>query len=430
MPKLTKRTIDAMKPRAAGDVFAWDSELPGFGVRLKPSGATSFAIQYRNKNGRSRRFTFGRYGVLTPEEARQQARGLLANVARGDDPADRRALDRGAMTVADLAREYVEKAGRGLILIRRGKRKKPSTVYSDRGKIERHIVPLLGHRTVKDLTPADVRAFVRDVIAGKTAANVKTGRHGRALVTGGPGAAARVTGLLGGIFSYAVGEGYRLDNPVRGVARPADNRREVHLDAAQYKVLGDALKCAEGKGPWQAVEAVWLLALTGCRRGEIMNLKRAECDVQGACLRLGDTKTGQSLRPLGGSALAVLKTALARSKGTYVFPSARSARGPYEGLPHASRRMFAGRAELAGLTPHGLRHAFASVADDLGFTEATIGALIGHRGSGSTTAGYIKKADPFLLMAADKIAGRVADMMAGRSVETGEVIELATARAG
>ncbi len=59
MPKLTKRTIDAMKPKAGGDLFAWDSELPGFGVRLKPSGATSFIIQYRNKNGRSRRFTFG-----------------------------------------------------------------------------------------------------------------------------------------------------------------------------------------------------------------------------------------------------------------------------------------------------------------------------------------------------------------------------------
>jgi len=92
--------------------------------------------------------------------------------------------------------------------------------------------------------------------------------------------------------------------------------------------------------------------------------------------------------------------------------------------------MVDGRAELSGLSPHGLRHAFASVADDLGFTEATIGALLGHGGSGSTTRGYIKKADASLVMAADRIAGRINDMMAGRAVETGEVIDLATARVG
>jgi hypothetical protein len=71
-----------------------------------------------------------------------------------------------------------------------------------------------------------------------------------------------------------------------------------------------------------------------------------------------------------------------------------------------------------------LRHAFASVADDLGMTEATIGALLGHGGSGSTTAGYITKADPFLIMAADKIAGRIADAMAGKAPAAADVIEL------
>jgi hypothetical protein len=80
------------------------------------------------------------------------------------------------------------------------------------------------------------------------------------------------------------------------------------------------------------------------------------------------------------------------------------------------------------VTLHGLRHAFSSVADDLGYTEATIGALIGHGGTGSTTSGYIKKADPFLIAAADKVAARIADMMAGRDVVSGEVVELAAAR--
>ena len=186
MTKITKRVVDAVRP-SGKEVFLWDDETAGFGLRVKLTGAKSFIIQYRNAQGRSRRLTLGRYGVLTVDEARRKARLSLASVLKGEDPAESRLLERGALTVADLCREYLAKAERGLILTKRGDTKKASTLYTDRGRIERHIIPLIGKRTVKDLTTADVRKFVQDVIAGKTAGEVQTPKRRRAIVRGGPG---------------------------------------------------------------------------------------------------------------------------------------------------------------------------------------------------------------------------------------------------
>ncbi|MFL5154569.1 MAG: Arm DNA-binding domain-containing protein, partial [Microvirga sp.] len=94
MPKLTKRQVDATRAEPGRDLFVWDEGLPGFGLRVKPTGSKSFVLQYRNRSGRSRRLTLGRFGVLTPEQARRDARLALADIARGGDPAECRAADR------------------------------------------------------------------------------------------------------------------------------------------------------------------------------------------------------------------------------------------------------------------------------------------------------------------------------------------------
>lgn len=246
--KISKRTLDALKTPGR-DTVHWDYELKGFGVRVRPGGSRTFIVQYRNAQGRERKVTVGQHGKLTADEARDEAKRLLAEVALKRDPVMTRQVERTAMTVRELCTLYLADCESGQVLGRGGKPKKASTLITDRGRIERHIIPLMGAKLAKDIAPADVKAFLKDVAAGKTAATVKTDKlRGKAIVTGGKGTARRTVGLMGGLFSFAVENGYMPQNPVRGVKRGADGKREFRLEPKEYRALGRTLSDAEGKG--------------------------------------------------------------------------------------------------------------------------------------------------------------------------------------
>lgn len=407
MAKLTKRAVEAAEPQGK-DYFLWCDELPGFGVRVFASGRRSYLIQYRS-SGRTRRVTIGLHGPVTAEQARKEALSLLGQVAKGDDPAEDKVMRRKSLTVAQLCASYLADAHKGLVLGRGGKAKKASSLVSDRGRIEHHIVPLLGTRLVQDLTRVDVQRLIRDVQTGKTAKSYRTKARGLVSVTGGAGAAARTSGLLGGILTYAIGEGIITSNPVRGVKRPADKKRDRRLSPDEFGALGRVLAEADAESEsWQSTDGIRLLCLTGCRLREIANLRWVEVDNAGSCLRLADTKEGRSVRPLGSAARQLLGRIQARSAGAFVVPATRGG-GGFGGIPDAMER-YAKRAGLQGVGAHTLRHSFASTAGDLGYSDSTIGAMLGHAGS-SVTSRYVHHLDAVLVAAADKVSEAIAVSM-------------------
>jgi hypothetical protein len=146
MPKLTKRTVDALAP-GSKDYFLWDSQIPGFGVRVMQSGAKTYQAQYR-KGGRTRRVSLGRHGKITADEARRLAKEVMGLVARGENPAEDISKHRKAPTVAALCERFFEAHAK--------ERCKISTQKEYRRAIDLFIVPALGSFKVVDVERRDI----------------------------------------------------------------------------------------------------------------------------------------------------------------------------------------------------------------------------------------------------------------------------------
>ncbi|AXK41324.1 tyrosine-type recombinase/integrase [Erythrobacter aureus] len=416
MVKLTKRAVEAAEPKAT-DYILWDEDISGFGLRVFPSGRRSYIVQYRQR-GRSRRMSIGPHGVWTAETARREARAQLGRVAAGNDPAEERLEDHRAMTVKQLCERYIEDLENGLILGKGGRPKKQSTIDTDIGRIRRHVIPLIGTRRVKDLTRADMVKIMRDIMAGKSRIIVKTKKlRGKSIVKGGPGTATRTLGLIGGILTYAIDLGVIDRNPAHGIKKPKYKVRERRLTEAEYGILGRLLAEAKKRDEfWPSTDIIRQIALTGCRRSEIITLKWCDVDIEGSCLRLSESKEGRSIRPIGLPVVEFLEAERQAATGSYVFPG-YGADTAFGGFPRQWNQLLGGT-PLEGVTAHVLRHSFASIGNDLGFTEVTIAALLGHA-KGSITSKYIHVLDATLITAADMIAGYVNALLDGTRFQQG-----------
>lgn len=359
MAKLTKRTVDSVRTPSK-ETVQWDDELPGFGLRAKPSGARSYVVQYRNRAGRSRRLTLGRHGVLTPREARDMARQILASTRNGHDPAEVRERHRTAATVADFAERWTERHAKT--------RKKATSLRGDESLLRLYVLPALGNRKLQDVTRADVERL-RDSLSDKqTTAN-------------------RVLALLSAMFNKAEAWGERDSgsNPCRHVERFAERRRERPLAPEEIGVLWRYLDRADRlqlEKP-AATLAIRLLLVTGCRLGEILTLRWEYLDLDRGVAELPSSKTGAKTVPLGRTGVELLKKAPQRS--AWVLPGAKSA-SPLVNLEKPWRRIRKAL-RLEDVRLHDLRHSFATQAIAAGLSLPKVGNLLGHK-SVATTARY------------------------------------------
>jgi len=248
-----------------------------------------------------------------------------------------------------------------------------------------------------------------DIIEGKSAKGRK-GRGGR--TTGGPGVAGRTVGTLRSLLGHALRLELIEKNPAAGVRQVAGNQKKRRLSEEELQLLGRTMReCAEeGEHP-TGLAAIRMLLLTGFRRMEALALERAWINTRRSYVSFPDTKGGEQVRAIGKAAAKLIEEQMRLSAGSrYLFP-ADWGEGHFVGVVRVLDRVCA-RAGLTDVTPHTLRHTFASVAGDLNFSELTIKGLLGHAPRG-VTQGYVHL-DVALVVAADQVSSRVEELLDGK----------------
>ena len=377
MPKLTKRLIDAAEVRDR-EYFIWDDDIPGFGIRILPSGRKSYVTQYRARR-RPRRMSLGLSTVLTCEQARKRAITIVAAVRNGEDPAAERDAGRRIITIGELADRFDKEH----IVVRL----KPNTAKEYRRNLQRFILPALGRLNVTEITRADVAKFHHDL------------RHI-------PYQANRCLEVISKMLNLAEMWGLRPDgsNPRKHIRKYPEKKRERFLSASELRRIGEVLREMECEGIElaSAILATRLLILTGCRLNEIMTLKWGHVDLTETVLRLPDSKTGAKLVHLGQPAMEILEGVDRIDRNPWVIT------GTLEGKHLSDLQPFwqrvRARAGLKDVRIHDLRHTFASTAVASGQGLYMIGKLLGHTQS-QTTARYAHLAVDPIKSAANSVSG-------------------------
>ena len=406
MPKLTQRLVEAAK---AGDrdIYLWDSEVRGFGLRVKPTDSKSFIVSLRigGRGGQQRRRLVGKPSIISVDKARQEARLMVAEAKSGKDPVAALIVERQKKRLRDVApvflADYVEV------------KCKPSYARECRRIFERHILPKFGTRPIADLTRSEITRWHHDMRETPYQAN-------------------RCLAVLSKSITWAIRHGYRDQgggNPCQYIEKFRESKRERYLSTEELQQLAAAFEAAE-RGPLpssktlrrrlppHAIAAIRLLLLTGARRDEIRTLRWQHVSLERRILLLPDSKTGQKTILLSESATDLIRAIPKLAGNPFVFP------GGKPGAPiHDLERPWQKIRKAAGLEDvrlHDLRHTFASIAAGAGHSLPIIGKLLGHT-QAATTARYAHIAANPARQAVDQIGELMQQFLRGQEKEKATV---------
>ncbi len=381
---ISRRTVETLAVEK--DTVFWDSELSGFGVRVYPSGSKYYVVQTRAGGRAAKRVTVGRHGIVTAEEARRRAALIIARIKAGEEPVPEPPAE--GPRVAELARAYLEEH----VAVRC----KPRTAEMYGQVVRKHILPALGRMPALAVERVHV-----------------SGLHHKLRDT--PIMANRVVDTLSRIYNAAGERGLIPEdhNPCRLVVKYRERARERFLTGEEFRRLGRVLAESQTrKGvSVHAAAAIRLLLLTGCRKGEILNLRWDEVDLEANELRLPDTKTGPRTISLSPEAAGVLAAVPHVPDNPFVIP------GKVKGRPMRNLNdpwdIVCERAGLTDMRIHDCRHSYASRALALGESLPMIGKLLGHT-QVETTARYAHLARDSVHEAAVRVSDSIAaDILKG-----------------
>lgn len=422
MAKITKRSVDALMNKPAGTVIR-DEELTGFQAR-KGKETITFAYEYRAGSGRTapvRRLTLGRYGSLTPDEARTAAKAHAVDVAGGGDPAARKTKSKTVPTFRDFATAHLKAMAE--IAAKHPERAtlRTGSIRNYRSLLKVHVGPAIGSRRLDMIGREDIAGLHR-----------KIGREK-------PATANRALEFVGSIYRAAADAGHVPEgmNPARNVKAFKESKRERFLSPDELARLAEAIRVAETTGvpyeppaqrPGKAVKhapkalppyvidahaaaALRLLIFTGARLREILTARWADFDADRGLLRTFG-KTGP--RHVFFPAPAVEIVVSLPRVGEFIIASGDPAKPKADlNRPWRAVRKLA---DLEGVRLHDLRHSFASVAVSGGASLHMVGKLLGHTQSQTTMRYAHLSADP-VRAAAEAAAGTIAAAMQGDGAE-------------
>jgi integrase len=370
--RITDQFVKQAAPEGRAAPIFMDAEVIGFGVQIRPSGRRSFTLDYSFERRRRRMF-IGDYPDWTVTAAREEAKRLKREIDRGVDPLALREERFEAPTVDELVARYLAEHVVRLT--------KDSAADVNR-MMQVHVIPAWGRRKAADITTADVDRLLAQIATGRARPHkAKTKQKRSKALTGArptPVRANRVGAAIRKMFNLAIRWKVRPDNPAAAFIRNPEHPRERFLDHKEIERLSNVLAQHDNQ---RFSHIVRLLLLTGARRGEVLNARWEQFDLEsGVWTKPAATTKQRRLHraPLSGAAVQLLKSVRAGTPADcpWVFP------GDVEGKPvHEIKRFWDDvriKADLPGLRIHDLRHTFASLLVSGGMSLPMIGKLLGH----------------------------------------------------